>query len=260
MSAWARRREARDRIRAAERARAFEASALAHGPNEQARLVPTPEHVEVVLPVPRFVLLTDAGYEESRRWWSRLENPSAAQGLAIRIRREIRDGARKQRETARSAAAWRLKQRAFERAQRRAVIAHRNSRPAGRRASQWIAIDQDRALAIAKAVLTSLHFPVDPTGKQRRRGVHHTALVDEHTAGLAASIGARERRERAGRSWTLDRLAETAGVGSSNTDTRVCRSVSRVRTTWSQKSPPGWGRPRSPVPAVRGPEFGAVTE
>lgn len=42
--------------------------------------------------------------------------------------------------------------------------------------------------------------------------VHHTALVDERTARLAASIGARVRRERTGRSWTLDQLAEVAGV------------------------------------------------
>ena len=153
MTARAQRREARDRIRAAQRARAFEASALVHGPDERARLAPAPEPFEVVLPVPRFVLLTDAEYEESRRWWARLENPSAARGLAIRIHREIRDGARRQREAARTAAAWRLEQRAFERAQWRAVIANRDSRPARKRANQWVTIDQDRALAIATAAL-----------------------------------------------------------------------------------------------------------
>jgi transcriptional regulator with XRE-family HTH domain len=37
-------------------------------------------------------------------------------------------------------------------------------------------------------------------------------VVDETTAGLAAAIGGRVRQERQARRWTLDQLAETAGV------------------------------------------------
>ena len=36
--------------------------------------------------------------------------------------------------------------------------------------------------------------------------------MDEDTAGLASAIGLRVRQERQARGWTLDRLAETAGV------------------------------------------------
>ena len=36
--------------------------------------------------------------------------------------------------------------------------------------------------------------------------------MDETTTALAALIGARVRQERTGRHWTLDRLAEAAGV------------------------------------------------
>lgn len=36
--------------------------------------------------------------------------------------------------------------------------------------------------------------------------------MDEETAALAAAIGARVRQERQGRRWTLDQLAEVAGV------------------------------------------------
>ena len=36
--------------------------------------------------------------------------------------------------------------------------------------------------------------------------------MDESTAALAVAIGARVRQERQARGWTLDRLAETAGV------------------------------------------------
>jgi hypothetical protein len=153
MAARAERREARERARAAERAQLFAASALASGPDERARLTPVAESSRVALPVPRFVLLTDAEYEETRRWWLRLENPSAARGLAIRIRREIRGAERQQRTAERAAAAWRLEQRAFERAQWRDVVANRNARPARKRANQWVAIDQDRALEIAIAAM-----------------------------------------------------------------------------------------------------------
>jgi transcriptional regulator with XRE-family HTH domain len=42
--------------------------------------------------------------------------------------------------------------------------------------------------------------------------VHYSALVDETTSALAAAIGGRIRQERQGRRWTLDQLAESAGV------------------------------------------------
>jgi transcriptional regulator with XRE-family HTH domain len=42
--------------------------------------------------------------------------------------------------------------------------------------------------------------------------MHYAALMDEATAGLALAIGARVRRERRSRGWTLDQLADAAGV------------------------------------------------
>ena len=42
--------------------------------------------------------------------------------------------------------------------------------------------------------------------------MHDTALADQRTVGLAAAIGARVKHERRSRGWTLDRLAEAAGV------------------------------------------------
>jgi transcriptional regulator with XRE-family HTH domain len=42
--------------------------------------------------------------------------------------------------------------------------------------------------------------------------VQYYALVDETTTALALAIGLRVRQERQSRRWTLDRLAETAGV------------------------------------------------
>jgi transcriptional regulator with XRE-family HTH domain len=42
--------------------------------------------------------------------------------------------------------------------------------------------------------------------------VHYTALMDESTSALAVAIGARVKRERQARHWTLDQLAEGAGV------------------------------------------------
>lgn len=42
--------------------------------------------------------------------------------------------------------------------------------------------------------------------------MHDTALVDEGTAALASSIGGLVRKQRNARSWTLDQLAEAAGV------------------------------------------------
>lgn len=42
--------------------------------------------------------------------------------------------------------------------------------------------------------------------------VHYSALMDESTSVLALAIGARVKQERQARGWTLDQLAETAGV------------------------------------------------
>jgi len=43
-------------------------------------------------------------------------------------------------------------------------------------------------------------------------GVQYDALMDQATSALAQAIGLRVRQERQSRRWTLDRLAETAGV------------------------------------------------
>lgn len=42
--------------------------------------------------------------------------------------------------------------------------------------------------------------------------MHYDALMDESTAALAVAIGTRVRQERQARGWTLDQLAEAAGV------------------------------------------------
>src|SRR6059036_3557026 len=42
--------------------------------------------------------------------------------------------------------------------------------------------------------------------------VQYRALMDESTEALAATIGARVRKERQSRCWTLDQLAQAAGV------------------------------------------------
>jgi transcriptional regulator with XRE-family HTH domain len=42
--------------------------------------------------------------------------------------------------------------------------------------------------------------------------VHYHALMDEGTAALALAIGVRVKEERQARRWTLDQLAEAAGV------------------------------------------------
>jgi transcriptional regulator with XRE-family HTH domain len=42
--------------------------------------------------------------------------------------------------------------------------------------------------------------------------VQYDALMDAGTAALAAAIGGRVRQERQARGWTLDQLADTAGV------------------------------------------------
>ena len=42
--------------------------------------------------------------------------------------------------------------------------------------------------------------------------MHYNALMDESTAALALAIGGRVRQERQARRWTLNQLAEAAGV------------------------------------------------
>ena len=42
--------------------------------------------------------------------------------------------------------------------------------------------------------------------------MQYAALMDESTAALASAIGVRVRQERQSRDWTLDQLAEAAGV------------------------------------------------
>src|SRR4051812_40090766 len=42
--------------------------------------------------------------------------------------------------------------------------------------------------------------------------VHYSVLMQNSTAALAAAIGVRVRQERQSRRWTLDQLADTAGV------------------------------------------------
>ena len=42
--------------------------------------------------------------------------------------------------------------------------------------------------------------------------VQYDALMDESTTSLALAIGARVKQERQSRGWTLDQLAESAGV------------------------------------------------
>lgn len=153
MAARARRRAERDHAEAVERATRVEACAVTRGPDEGARLAPLPEQSLLMLPVARFVLLTDAEYEDTRRWWRRLQNPTIARRLARKIRAEVRDADQAARRAAREAAVWREGERAFERAQWREVIANRNTRPARRIANQWVAIGEDRALAIALAAL-----------------------------------------------------------------------------------------------------------
>jgi transcriptional regulator with XRE-family HTH domain len=54
-----------------------------------------------------------------------------------------------------------------------------------------------------------------PEGGRRACGalmMHYNALMDENTAAMASAIGTRVRQERQSRRWTLDRLAEAAGV------------------------------------------------
>ena len=42
--------------------------------------------------------------------------------------------------------------------------------------------------------------------------MHYGALMDQTTAALASAIGGRVRQERQALRWSLDRLAEAAGV------------------------------------------------
>jgi DNA-binding XRE family transcriptional regulator len=60
---------------------------------------------------------------------------------------------------------------------------------------------------------TSSSFPPDQKpGEHSAPLVHHDALMDQSAAALAFAIGARVKHERKSRRWTLDQLAEAAGV------------------------------------------------
>ena len=163
MAARAARRVERDRLEVQERARRLQGFPLAASRVEGARLAPLPVKSVVLLPVPRFVILTDAEYNDTARWWSRLDNPTTARSLARRIQNEISDAARAERRRVRAVAAWQEGERAFERAQWKAVIANRDSRPQRKAANQWVAIGEDRAMEIALAVLGKA---VPPQGRK----------------------------------------------------------------------------------------------
>ncbi len=152
MAERAARRTAQEHAETVARAERF--AALHRNPDETARLAPLPEASTVTLPEPRFVILTDPEYNETREWWLRLiTNPGSARMLSRRLRNEASDALKAKRRADRAAAAWRLEQRAFERAQWRAAIAPRISRPTRKIANRWVAIDEDRALQIAIAAL-----------------------------------------------------------------------------------------------------------
>lgn len=118
-----------------------------------------PDKPAVILPAPRVVVLTDAERAETRRWWQRLANHDGTRTLGARIRREIRQAEQDDRFAARATTAWQREQRAFERAEWKAVIARRDSRTQKKVALQWAVIDEDRALAIALAAYDKTHPP-----------------------------------------------------------------------------------------------------
>lgn len=117
------------------------------------------EQPAVILPEPRIVLLTDQERDETRRWWQRLADHRGTRTLGTRIRREIRQAEQDDKFAARATATWQLEQRAFERAEWRAVIARRDGRAEKKVALQWAAITEDRALAIALAAYDKTHPP-----------------------------------------------------------------------------------------------------
>jgi hypothetical protein len=119
--------------------------------------VPADGHPPVVLPTPRVVVLTEEERTETVKWWQRLANNQGAATLRARIRREIRAAAADDRFAARANAAWRNEQRAFERAQWQDVT--RGGRKRRKVAARWVAISEDRALAIALAALDNQHPP-----------------------------------------------------------------------------------------------------
>jgi hypothetical protein len=119
--------------------------------------IPADGQPPVVLPKPRIVVLTDQERTETAKWWSRLANNQGAGTLRARIRGEIRDAAADDRFAARANAAWRNEQRAFERAQWQDVT--NSGRKRRKVAARWVAITEDRALAIALAALDNQHPP-----------------------------------------------------------------------------------------------------
>jgi transcriptional regulator with XRE-family HTH domain len=50
------------------------------------------------------------------------------------------------------------------------------------------------------------------SGPMNALEMHYAALMDDQTAAMASAIGARVRHERQTRGWTLDQLADSAGV------------------------------------------------
>jgi hypothetical protein len=113
----------------------------------------------VTLPERRIVILTDEQRAETNAWWRRLANNQGAVTLRARIRREIRDAAADTVFAARANTAWRMEQRAFERAQWREVLATRADRQRRKVADTWSAISEQRAMEIAIAALEKTDPP-----------------------------------------------------------------------------------------------------
>lgn len=111
----------------------------------------TPQPQPVALPAPRIVILTDAERGDTERWWRRLAEHRGTKTLARRIRTEVRSAEQDARFQARATKAWQQEQRAFERAQWQAIT--KRGRARRKVANRWVAISEDRALAIALAAL-----------------------------------------------------------------------------------------------------------
>ena len=153
MTDRAMRRVARERAEWAERMAQFDRLDALRVPTAPAAPIADTEQPALILPEPRIVVLTEDERNETRRWWQRLAEHRGTVTLRSRIRREVRQAEQEEKFARRATTAWQQEQRAFERAQWRAVIARRDARPAKKRANQWLAIDEDRALAIAIAAL-----------------------------------------------------------------------------------------------------------
>jgi hypothetical protein len=156
MAARAERRALRDL--AAERARQARQERLDAIPTvAPAAPIPADGQPPVILPLPRIVVLTDDERAETDAWWQRLAHNRGVRTLGTRIRREVREAKADDLYAARANAAWRLEQRAFERAQWQDVT--NGGRQRRKVAARWVAISEDRALAIALAALEKQHPP-----------------------------------------------------------------------------------------------------